>query len=300
MYIPLNIKSDRRILITYDIHRQPLLEKLKLHILFKSYFKDYQFFAEYIGYKNSTIHVFEWLKSNYPETDFDPVLKKYFLQHDGVIGYELPKNMIHFLKKNKIPYINYHNSIYRCTDIEHVAIETNMNLSNFFIPNKAKFQNANLNIGTLLIGQTPFDRTLINNNKFISLIDYEKLIKKLPEPIYFSSHPEGNDRLLAWAEEQNFKIALEPTYNLLESNPKIVCGVSSSVLYEARDIWKLPVLFLEENKDINSFLQLPFEIAFDHEIINSILDEKELETKFLIFEKYQKLLNSQKGLTSEE
>jgi len=76
--------------------------------------------------------------------------------------------------------------------------------------------------------------------------------------------------------------------------------VSSSVLYEARDIWKLPVLFLEENKDINSFLQLPFEIAFDHEIINSILDEKELETKFLIFEKYQKLLNSQKAFTSEE
>ena len=121
----------------------------------------------------------------------------------------------------------------------------------------------------------------------------QQIIDNLPKPIYFAPHPCGNEELLLWAKIKNYKIAKFGAYELLESRPQLVCGVSSSLLYEARDIWKLPVLFLNENEAIKNYIHLPFDLAFDQELINSILEQNEIKTKIFLGKNYPRYLSSQ-------
>lgn len=291
MYILTGHNPNKNILLTYDIHRTDQIYFLNFFLEFKKLFNNYQFFAEFIGDFSTELCLEEWAKTDNIEQPFDENLKKCFSNHDGVIGFELPRNMINFLKNANIPYINYNNSVYRCAENLHLALETNLNLSNIYYPQKPRHNSANLDIGTLLVGQIKYDRSLIKNNNFISLINYENIIKSLPKPIYFTTHPLGNSDLYLWSKINNFIITDKTTYSLLESKPKLVCGVSSSVLYEARDLWKLPVLFLNEKEYVRNFINLPYEVAFDHDLINAILDNDEINTKIIIADKMHKYLN---------
>lgn len=293
MYIVTGNKPNKKILITYDVHRPHQEYFLLHHITFKKKFLNYPLYAEYIGgleteYKNS-----EWIKTNNDGETLNEFTKNILMHHDGIIGCELPKNIIYFLKENKIPFINYHRSPYRCFNEEFWSIECPFILSNVHIPQKPEINRAPVKIGTLLVGQIKEDRALIKDDKFISLIDYDNIIDNLPKPIYFAPHPIGNEELLLWAKIKNYEIAKFGAYELLESRPQLVCGVSSSLLHEARDIWKLPVLFLNENEAIKNYIHLPFDLAFDHDLINAILDEDEIKIKIFLGKNYPKYLSSQ-------
>jgi len=293
MYLLTGIKSNKKILFTYDVHRPNQRHFLEHHIAFKTYFSNYPFYAEYIGDFTTEYDRIEWAKTNNENNQLNSITAGCFIQHDGVIGFEMPKNMVYFLKQNNIPFINYHNSVYRCAQIPHYSLETNINISNTYLPKKPPVIPSNIKIGTLLIGQIKFDRAMIKDDQFISLMDYEDIIKNLPKPIYFSPHPEGNEELLIWAKIKNYKIANFNTYNLLESKPELVCGVSSSVLYEARDLWNLPILFLNENEAIRNYIHLPITVAFDHELIDAILEQDETKIKIFLGKNYTKFLSSQ-------
>jgi hypothetical protein len=293
MYLLTGIQSNKKILLTYDVHRPNQIHFLKHHIAFKSFFINYPFYAEYIGDLNTEYEIFKWAKTNDENQELDSLTAACFSQHDGVIGFEMTKNMVHYLKKNNIPFINYHNCVYRCAQILHYSIESNKNLPNVYLPKKPKVIPANIKIGTLLIGQMQFDRAMIKDGKFISLMNYEDIIEQLPKPIYFSPHPRGNEELLIWAKIKNYKIANFSSYNLLESRPELVCGVSSSMLYEARDLWNLPVLFLNENESIKNFTHLPVDIAFDHHLIDAIMEQDETKIKIFLGKNYTKFLSSQ-------
>lgn len=293
MYLLTGMKSNKKILITYDIHRPHQEYFLLHHIEFKKYFLNYPFYAEYIGDKETEYDYNKWIKTNNPNQPLDYFTKNYLIAHDAVIGCELPKNIIQFLKENNIFYINYHRSPYRCYTQQFWSIECPLSLSNMHIPQKPKVNKVPVKIGTLLVGQIKEDRSLIKDNKFISLIDFEHIIDHLPKPIFFAPHPIGNEDLYVWAKINNYNIVNHGAYELLESGPQLVCGVSSSLLYEARDIWKLPVLFLDENQSIKNYIHLPYEIAFDHELINAILEEDEIKVKIFLGKNYPKYLSSQ-------
>jgi hypothetical protein len=293
MYILTGNKPNIKILMTYDVHRPNQIFFLKNYIQFKKNFINYPFFAELIGEKGTEYNTDKWTKTNKINEPIESNLKLLYLQHDGVIGYELPRNLIYFLSQNNIPYINYHNSVYRCGSRYHYALETSMNLSNPYYPRKPECIKPNIKIGTLLVGQMKYDRSVLKEDKFISLIDFEDIIENLPKPIYFSPHPNGNEELLLWAKIKGYEIVKYSTYELFESKPELICGVSSSALYEARDIWKLPVLFLYENESIRNNIHLPYDIAFDPELINSILEQNEIKTKIFLGKNYSKYLSSQ-------
>ena len=292
MYILTGQKSSKKILITYDVQRTNQIYFLAHYIEFKKKFTNYPLYAEYIGDINTEQSVEKWV-----ETMNEPIknnLQSLYFQHDGVIGFELPKNLINFLSENNIPYINYNYSVYRCDGaLKHYGLETSMNLSNLYYPKKPECLKPNITIGTLLVGQTQYDKAVLRDGKFISLIDFEYIIENLPKPIYFSPHPRGNKKLLLWAKIKGFKLANHSTYELFESRPELVCGVSSSALYEARDIWKLPVLFLNENKSIRNHIHLPHDIAFNHEFINAIFDNDETKAKIFLGKNYPRYLSSQ-------
>ena len=293
MYLLTGHKSNKKILITYDVHRPHQEYFLLHHIEFKKYFLNYPFYAEYVGDLETQYDYSKWIKTNNPHEPLNYLTKNYLIGHDGVIGCELPKNIIQFLYDNNIFFINYHRSPYRCYPQEFWSIECPLSLSNMQIPHKPEVNKAPVKIGTLLVGQIKEDRSLIKDNKFISLIDFEHIIDNLPKPIYFAPHPNGNEELHLWAKIKNYNIVNYGAYELLESNPQLVCGVSSSLLYEARDIWKLPVLFLHENQAIKNYIHLPYEIAFDHELINAIFQEDEIKVKIFLGKNYPKYLSSQ-------
>lgn len=293
MYILTGNKPNKKILITYDIHRPNQIFFLKNFMEFKKNFFNFPFYAELVGESTSEFYIDKWKKTNNSDQMLDHHLESLYLQHDGVVGYELPNNLISFLKKYNIPFINYHNSFYRCSSHFHYALETSMNLSNPYYPKKINCHNPNLNIATLLIGQMQLDRSVLKGDKFLSLIEFEDIIDNLPKPIYFSPHPNGNEELLLWAKIKGYNITHFHTYELFECKPKLVCGISSSALYEARDIWNLPVLFLHENEALKNNIHLPYDVAFDHELINAILDGDEIKTKIFLGKNYSKYLSSQ-------
>ena len=97
MYILTGNKPNIKILMTYDVHRPNQIFFLKNYIQFKKNFIDYPFFAELIGEKGTEYNTDKWTKTNKINEPIESNLKLLYLQHDGVIGYELPRNLIYFL-----------------------------------------------------------------------------------------------------------------------------------------------------------------------------------------------------------
>jgi hypothetical protein len=264
--------SNKKIILMNDFRRPGNYPNGNLSII-KERLNGYKIESIIEASPSLELHLFSWV--NVQESNF-PIPSKItlkLLNSDGVIGLELPRNIIHFLKKNGIPYINYHYSCYRCVDQELWALETCMHLDkNLYVPKVSRpFLNEH-KIGTLLVGQTKYDRVLIKNKKFLSLMDYEDILETLPQPIYFSPHPLGGDELRDWASKKSYIMTNLHTYELFDNRPNLVCGVNSSTLYEARDIWKLNVKFLSKLPEAKNYIHLPREMAFDHYLINTIFN----------------------------
>ena len=121
------------------------------------------------------------------------------------------------------------------------------------------------NNSALLIGQTYLDKSLIFNKTLLSLNNYIKEIEQIHKKyktIYFAPHPYVKDRsIYADIYKLNYiKQIKENTYKYLSSNNiKCVCGISSSVLYEAY-FFRKNVTFFKKS------------IYFDYENENTTFD----------------------------
>lgn len=112
----------------------------------------------------------------------------------------------------------------------------------------------------LLLGQTPFDRSIIWKNKFLTFLDFEREIKELASKhnqILYKHHPYDIPQVSDRIFDSSYGISgKEPlivpkeinTYRLLcEPNISTVCSISSSVLYEAPFFGKKTVQLASKN-----------------------------------------------------
>ena len=293
-FITGNTNKNKKILILNDFYRPHGWVNSSL-IMLVDKLKNYPIHTIIYGDPSTKLSIEEWTKVQSEDTPIPDFLEKELQTHDGVIGIELPKFIINKLNEINIPYINYHHSPYRFCGINPKiwSIETGLEISNSFIPkltpNRLISDNT-YEVGTLIIGQTKYDRVLIKNNKFLSVKDFEEEIENLPPPHYFCPHQDGDIELIEWAKEKGYEFSDRPTYEMLDLNPKIVCGVNSSVLYEARDVWHLPVRFFNELHEYKNNIQLPESIAFDHNFIDSVLDANVKEAEKIISNKLFKFI----------
>ena len=92
----------------------------------------------------------------------------------------------------------------------------------------------------LLVGQTFLDRSLIFKDKLYGLGNYLQKIAGIAqkcEVLYFKPHPYVKDKALyeKLRQVENLKFTNENVYKILCSDGvNLVCGISSSVLYEAK------------------------------------------------------------------
>lgn len=91
----------------------------------------------------------------------------------------------------------------------------------------------------LLVGQTEVDRSLIQNGRIVSLLDYQDEIAALRrqhQALYFKPHPYAgqNDAVQRFVKAINAQITGENVYYLLcQDSTRAAYGVSSSVILEA-------------------------------------------------------------------
>ena len=73
MYILTGNKQNKKILITYDVHRPNQIFFLKNYIQFKKNFINYPFFSEFVGDKGTEFDTDKWTKTNKID---EPILRK--------------------------------------------------------------------------------------------------------------------------------------------------------------------------------------------------------------------------------
>jgi hypothetical protein len=172
-FITGNTNKDKKILILNDFYRPDEWVNLSL-IMLVDKLNNYPFHTVIYGDPSTKLSIEEWAKVQSADTPIPDFLEKELQTHDGVIGIELPKFIINKLNQINIPYINYHHSPYRFCGINPKiwSIETAIEISNSYIPKLTPnrlISEHSYEVGTLIIGQTKYDRVLIKNNKFLSV-----------------------------------------------------------------------------------------------------------------------------------
>jgi hypothetical protein len=110
----------------------------------------------------------------------------------------------------------------------------------------------------LLVGQTEFDRSVVNGGRFLGFKDYEDEIKKIAKEysqVIYKPHPYHKNHLNQIFTKEYGMIGDEPilapdtnTYRLLwERNVSAVCSLSSSVIYEAYFWGKKTIHLMEKS-----------------------------------------------------
>ena len=139
----------------------------------------------------------------------------------------------------------------------------------------------------LIIGQSSKDQSIVDNGKFLSLLDYkDKIISEVKKfkYSYYLPHiydPIINNELKTFLDENNIKIITYNVYHLLASiNILKIIAISSSVIYEARIFDKnaeylfKPLFNIDDNEfDINNAISHYKEIfssAFWSDIFNKV------------------------------
>lgn len=238
--------------------------------VFEPLIKTFGLYKEYyisdINKRNSNDeNITEW-KNSFLNYHFSPNINK--LKNSIVFGFEMSDNELELYSKLKIPWINFGINPLRFLDDLYFSIKTNMNLDfSSFEASEAtislclkniysRYKNKSKCYGDalLIIGQTPFDKSVLINNDFKSLKDYSNeidLIAKDYETVLYKPHPHQSCELIDKyiLERYNAKLlSNENIYSLFINNPQIkICGINSSVLFEAK-CFNLNVSFLERSK----------------------------------------------------
>lgn len=229
-----------------------------------------------------------------------------FVKDSIVIGFELSEALVAMLNKLEITYIDTTIHPVRYLDDIFLAFRTNnpdifKELQKYMLCEDIFYIQANLHKATmskmqglkfddttaLIVGQTVADRSLIYDKKIVSLLDYKDKIKELSNKypfICYKRHPfaSNDDEILDYLKTLPFvKILNLNIYHLLyhESISKI-CGISSSVIYEAQFFgketeyfYKNPFKFINsEENDFNQMSYIPiFNDYFNPQFWSAIL-----------------------------
>jgi predicted HAD superfamily hydrolase len=121
----------------------------------------------------------------------------------------------------------------------------------------------------LLVGQTLQDKAVLENGRFLNLLDYKDEILELAEKhsvVYFSRHPfEKDDKKIMkfLGTIDNLVVTDTPVYSLLAKDElKTVAGISSSVVMEGRYFGKQaqyffqPIFELSTTYSLNSYISV--------------------------------------------
>jgi len=261
------------------------------------------------------------------------------LQDSFVLGYHTPNILIETLIKNNIPFLDIFETAYRYMQDSFIGIRSNVKSVNDFTKEnqlsihtmyvfanyiKAYYnRRSTLNItenSCLLIGQTLSDSVLINGNSFASLFDYKDEIIKISkeyDTIYYKQHPfeRLSKEVLKFLKTiPNSQEIYSNTYQIL-SNPniKLVAGLNSGVLYEAKFFGKKSKFFFNKvyNYTQESIESAPnvftilnsnshiFKINFWAEVLKDIVETSFVDTKEdVFFENYQELIANYLNIVS--
>ena len=196
-----------------------------------------------------------------------------FFENAIVVGFELPDVMIRLFQARGIPYLDFIIHPVRYMDDLFFGIRTNVTemftvLTHYVVPEELFRIHAGIHMATvgrmapldispnscLFVGQTPMDKSLLKDGSFQSVEDFAEQIRKIARSynkIYFKPHPYGSeeDRTMKLLKDSGrVEITRANVYQLLaQKNVQEVCGISSSVLYEAEYFGK-KVTHLSKNR----------------------------------------------------
>lgn len=146
----------------------------------------------------------------------------------------------------------------------------------------------------LLVGQTMQDKAVLENGRFLNLLDFKKEIKSLAAThttLYFSRHPyeKGDGEIMEFLKTiKNVKVTTEPAYLFLASDKvKTVAGISSSVVLEAKYFGKdtqyfhKPIFELSTKFGPESYASIMQDFMYPQfwaKVLAPIMPVKEVET----------------------
>jgi len=220
-----------------------------------------------------------------------------------VIGFELPKNTKYQFEKKGIRYIDViiHPIRYLADIIPAIkSFGIPKIQENFVIKDDAFYVYANIlktqmqrvsmlnieNDTALIVGQTRIDRSLFTEEgKILNLLDFKKEILKICQKhahVVFKPHPyETDPEVFDFMVENNIEITDKNIYALLANkNISTVCGISSSVLYEAKYFNKEVQWFFPRN--IDDYLPIRPDLFLSFEFWSNIFGGQTNEEYWLL------------------
>lgn len=257
----------RRILFLGDLERPSQADNTnKMYYLFSSIFYNTSISLEvYISPINRngscTENVNNWIKSNTNVNNLNNIN----LENCAIIGFELPPQYIIYFNKKSIPWINIEIHPVRflndlCLSIsssfkyDHEKNSINDNEIKFaadrFIINEGTFLPKKSNL--LIIGQTPFDKSVWFDNQFKTILNYQDKLNDISskfDKIFYKPHPylsnNETDRIIV--DKYNAEYCTESNIYKFFSSGMIsaITGISSSCLHEA-PYFNIKSTFLEE------------------------------------------------------
>jgi len=261
-----------RIIFIGDLHRAGQIANIeKIEMLFSSLFYNININVEHIisemnslEENMSNIKVWSEISTENLVTD----LSNINFDSASVIGFELPHFYLNFMTNLGVPWVNLHIHPLRFLDdlcfsvsssfeYDHVFNRINSNQINYNV-NKMKIgldivKREKSNRKTLLIlGQSPFDKSVWFDNEFKNLLHYTDKIDEIAcdcQEIFYRPHPYMSDKYVddMICKKYNALILNEENYYqlLLEKDINIVCAISSSSVLEAR-YFDISGIYLEE------------------------------------------------------
>jgi len=216
--------------------------------------------ARFYRLNNMDISIANWA-ALFDAASVSAAAESYFADHFKnclVIGYELPAVFTRLLAMVGSAYINAVLHPARFLDdiffglFSNVA-DINARLQAFRLPEEALYAAAAFHRATLsrlrplnlqpdaalLVGQTNVDRSLIQDGRVVSLLDYQDEVAALGKQhqcLYFKPHPyaEQSHALERFVKAINARIVNDNVYRLLcQDSIRAAYAVSSSVVFEA-------------------------------------------------------------------
>lgn len=199
--------------------------------------------------------------------------EQHLTPEDLVIGFEMPRNSIHYFKLNKIPFVNV--AIWPIRFLEDLVIGVEQDFYEYQNPIfklqypiteeycylQAQLVKAQLRANltspipqnsALIVGQTAVDRSLILDGQLLTLKMFEDRLNQLVTThgaVYFKPHPYYRSvELLSWLRKLGIETTDEHVYKLISyETVDSVISISSSVLHEAKYFGKKVEFFGNNN-----------------------------------------------------
>ena len=211
--------------------------------------------------------------NTFSDSDVFIELEKINFLNAAVIGFEMPKSHQNYFKLNDIPWVNLEIHPLRFLEdlcfsvtssfeynhdkniISDVQIKYNVNKIKLKAFKNNKDNHIQSNEGKLLIlGQSPYDKSVWYDNEFKNLTHYieqiDGLISQCKE-VFYRPHPYLTDKKIDEIITKKYDLSIlnSPDYysSLLINRFTLTCSISSSSVFESRS-FGLEGIYLEKRK----------------------------------------------------